>query len=97
MEEIEERGGRFLVWEKKGWWVPLEDRNVIRNKVATSLRGYNKQRKTDEVRQYSTISTSAFRGQSDSEKRRKFSDIASDSSEDEPYGNISEHELVLEL
>lgn len=70
VEEIEERGGRFLVWENKGWWVPLEDRNETRNKVAASLRGYNKQRKIDEVRQYSTISTSA--GQSDSEKRRKF-------------------------
>ena len=73
LEEVEAKGGRFLVWEKKGWWVPLEDRNEIRNKVATSLRGYNKQRKTDERRQ------------SFSEKRMKFSEVISDeSSEDEP-------------
>ncbi len=80
VEEIEARNGRFLVWEKKGWWVPLEDRSEIRNKVATSLRGYNKQRQTEESRQYSKSSTYAFRGQSVSEKRLKLSEVSDDSS-----------------
>ena len=84
VEEIEARNGRFLVWEKKGWWVPLKDRNEIRNKVATSLRGYNKQRKTEESRQYSKSSTYAFRGQSVSEKRVKLSELSDDSSYNEP-------------
>jgi len=63
VEEIESREGRFLVWDKRGWWVPLVDRTEIRNKVAISLRGYNKQRKADDNRQYFKSSTHAFEGQ----------------------------------
>lgn len=68
--EIESRGGLFLVWDKRGWWVPLEDRTEIRNKVAISLRGYNKQRKADENRQSLVSSTHVFEGH-DGRKRIK--------------------------
>lgn len=70
VEEIETKDGRFLVWDKRGWWTPLTDRTEIRNKVAISLRGYNKQRKADENRQYFKSSTTAFEGQ-DGKKRAK--------------------------
>lgn len=71
--EIESVGGRFLVWDKKGWWIPLDDRGEIRNKVATSLRGYNKQRKGEDNRQYYKSSTRLFQGQ-DGSKRMKLSE-----------------------
>ncbi len=71
--EIESVGGRFLVWDKKGWWIQLDDRGEIRNKVATSLRGYNKQRKCEDNRQNYKSSTILFQGQ-DGSKRRKLSD-----------------------
>jgi len=70
VEEIEKKDGRFLVWDKRGWWTPLTDRAEIRNKVAISLRGYNKQRKADDNRQYFKSSTTAFEGQ-DGKKRAK--------------------------
>jgi len=70
VEEIESRGGLFLVWDKRGWWIPLEDRTEIRNKVAISLRGYNKQRKADENRQSVVCSTHVFESQ-DGRKRIK--------------------------
>lgn len=71
VEEIETRKGRFLVWDKQGWWVVLEDRAEIRNKVAISLRGYNKQRKAEENRQHFKSSTHAFERQDGTSKRRK--------------------------
>ncbi len=78
VEEIESGGGRFLVWEKKGWWVPLYDRAEIRNKVATSLRGYNKQRRAEHNRQCFKSSTALFQGQDG--KRLKVSRLDEESS-----------------
>jgi len=43
VEEIEDRNGRFLKWDKKqGFWVCLEDRSDIRTKVASSFRDFQK-------------------------------------------------------
>jgi hypothetical protein len=78
VEEIESREGKFLVWDERGWWIPLEDRTEIRNKVAISLRVYNKQRKADENRQYFSSSTSVFEGH-DGNKRLKMTSSGSDS------------------
>ena len=91
VEEIESQNGRFLVWSKKGWWVPLEDRGEIRNKVATSLRGYNKQRKAKDNRQnVETRGNYAFRDQSETGKRIKLTSICSrDDSSDEDHSSCS--------
>lgn len=72
--EIESRKGRFLVWDKRGWWVPLEDRTEIRNKVAISLRGYNKQREADANRQSFKSSTHAFTRQNGGKRMKRMSD-----------------------
>jgi hypothetical protein len=81
--EIESRGGLFLVWDKRGWWIPLEDRTEIRNKVAISLRGYNKQRKADENRQSFLSSTHVFVSQ-DGRKRIKRVPNGDDSDDSRP-------------
>lgn len=40
--EVEKLGGRFLTWDRRGFWIQLSDRSEIRLKVATSLRDFNK-------------------------------------------------------
>jgi hypothetical protein len=42
VEEVEKKGGRFLTWDSRGWWVQIKDRNVIRGKVALAFRNHNK-------------------------------------------------------
>lgn len=42
VREVENNHGRFLTWDRRGFWVQLRDRSEIRLKVATSLRDFNK-------------------------------------------------------
>ncbi|KAG7348413.1 hypothetical protein IV203_017118 [Nitzschia inconspicua] len=42
VEEVEQKGGRFLIRDSRGWWVQIKDRNVIRGKVALAFRNHNK-------------------------------------------------------
>lgn len=46
MEEIQDRQGRFLMWNpKRKCWNVCEDSSVIRKKIASALKQYNRQRK----------------------------------------------------
>jgi len=40
--EIERRGGRFLKWDTRGWWTPMEDRSEIRYKIPTCFRDFSR-------------------------------------------------------
>merc|ERR1740117_2337742 len=75
VEEIESKHGKFLNWEKDGgWWVPIQDRNEIRSKVAISFRDYNKQRRAVNHTNQQTIKSSTFafiRQDGSKNKRRK--------------------------
>lgn len=42
VEEVERNGGRFLTRDKRGWWVQINDRSVIRGKVALAFRNHTK-------------------------------------------------------
>ena len=42
VEEVEQRGGRFLVECKEGFWVQLQDRNAIREKISNAIRDIRK-------------------------------------------------------
>jgi predicted MPP superfamily phosphohydrolase len=42
IEDVEKQGGRFLVWDNRGWWVELKDRSAIRSKVAVSMKDHSK-------------------------------------------------------
>ena len=42
VEEVEKKGGRFLAWDSRGWWVKINDRNVIRGKIALAFRNHSK-------------------------------------------------------
>lgn len=61
MAEVERRKGRFLSWDKSGWWVEFNDRTEVRHKVATSLRDFNKKARAANNRQNTHSSTSKFR------------------------------------
>mmetsp|Transcript_17433 Transcript_17433/g.32206 ORF Transcript_17433/g.32206 Transcript_17433/m.32206 type:complete len:310 (-) Transcript_17433:200-1129(-) len=52
--------GRFLEWDKRGWWMVIEDRAQMRAKVATSLRDFKKQVKAVQNRQTLVNSTFEF-------------------------------------
>jgi len=60
MEEVEKKNGRFLYWERSGWWVEFRDRTESRLKVATSMRDFNKNIRAAENCQKSQSSTRMF-------------------------------------
>lgn len=86
VEEIEARDGKFLTWEKRGWWIVLEDRTEIRSKVAISFRDYNKQQRALANEQSTKSSTFAFERQDG--KRRKRNNSGEYSSNDNQCGNL---------
>ena len=71
VEEIENSNGKFLKWDKRGWWIPIHDRNEIRSKIAISFRDYNKRRRADLNQQLIKSSTYAFKRQ-DGKRRMGF-------------------------
>lgn len=68
MEEVVSRNGRFLYWEKPGWWVKIGSRVEARRKVATALRDFNKNLRAAENRQKTQSSTHIF---SEESRKRK--------------------------
>jgi len=70
IKKVEANNGRFLYWDKSGWWVEFRDRSEIRHKVATSLRDFNKQMRAKENLRTTKSSTLAFQGQ-DGKKRKR--------------------------
>ena len=50
VEEIESKKGRFLAYDKRGWWIQLKERAEIRKKVAISFRNFNSQCKVAQKR-----------------------------------------------
>ena len=89
VQEIESKGGRFLGWDKRGWWVVLEERSEIRSKVAISLRDYNKQQKAIANEQVCKSFTYVFK-QLDSAKRRKQGNMCDCDSSDEGVPHFRE-------
>ncbi len=79
MAEVERRNGRFLSWDKSGWWVEFDDRTEVRHKVATSLRDFNKKARAANNRQNIHSSTSQFRGQVSKKQKREHSSDSDDS------------------
>jgi hypothetical protein len=73
VEDVESRGGRFLVWEKRGYWKPITDRGQIRSKVAVSLKEHKKRVLAQKNLQISTSSTYQFERQ-DGKKRKRADD-----------------------
>lgn len=58
VEEIESRNGRFLIWDKRGWWFEVKERVEVRKKVAIALRNFNSQhKKAQQKRQFCESST----------------------------------------
>lgn len=70
IEEIERKNGRFLNWDNRGWWTELTDRNVIRSKVAASLKMHKKRILAQNNRQSNVSSTFEFERQ-DLRKRKR--------------------------
>eukprot|EP00529_Nitzschia_sp_RCC80_P027803 CAMPEP_0113516794 /NCGR_PEP_ID=MMETSP0014_2-20120614/41818_1 /TAXON_ID=2857 /ORGANISM="Nitzschia sp." /LENGTH=258 /DNA_ID=CAMNT_0000413753 /DNA_START=994 /DNA_END=1770 /DNA_ORIENTATION=- /assembly_acc=CAM_ASM_000159 len=64
VEEIERRGGRFLVECKEGYWVNLQDKRAIREKISSSTRDIREiSSQIESVVQMSNSSTSKFLNQ----------------------------------
>jgi hypothetical protein len=70
VEAVEKRGGRFLVWDNRGWWVELTDRTVIRSKVAVSMKDHSKRIQAFRNVQSTASSTYQFERQ-DNRKRKR--------------------------
>lgn len=70
VEDIESRGGRFLVWDKRGWWKVATDRAQIRSKIGVSLKEHKKRVIAKKNVQYSASSTYQFERQDGGKRKR---------------------------
>lgn len=70
VEDIENRGGRFLVWDKRGWWTKTTDRSQIRSKIAVSLKEHKKRVVAYKNVQHTTSSTYQFERQDGGKRKR---------------------------
>lgn len=77
VEEIENKGGRFLLWDKRGWWAPFKNRNDIRSKVAVTLKDHTRRVMARSNLTDNTSSTLKFERQ-DGKKRKRDSISPSD-------------------
>jgi hypothetical protein len=73
VEAVESKGGRFLVWDKGGWWTELKDRAQIRTKVAVSMKDHSKRMQALHNVQSTYSSTYQFERQ-DWRKRKRDED-----------------------
>ena len=72
VEDVERRAGRFFVWStKQTCWVEMTDRSEIRQKVAMSIRDFNRESKAVEKRQSNKSSTLAFERQDGNKRKRE--------------------------
>lgn len=72
VEIVERRKGRFFKWStEQSCWLQLVDRSEIRQKVAMSIRDFNKQAKATQNRQSTKSSTSLFQVDYDNKKKKK--------------------------
>jgi hypothetical protein len=70
VEDVERRGGRFLVWDKRGWWKVTTDRAQIRSKVAGSLKEHKRRMIAKKNVQYNSSGTYQFERQDGGKRKR---------------------------
>lgn len=70
VEEVENMGGRFLLWDKRGWWTPFVDRKEIRSKVAVTLKDHTRRVMARQNVTNTSSSTLKFERQ-DGKKRKR--------------------------
>jgi hypothetical protein len=70
VQMVEAKGGRFLMWNKGGWWTVMDDKNEIRVKVASAIKEYAKRVKANQNQQANASSTYKF-GVQDMRKRKR--------------------------
>jgi hypothetical protein len=73
VRDVESRGGRFLAWDKRGWWTVITDRSQIRSKVAVSLKEHKKRVQAQKNIQVMASATYQFERQ-DGKKRKRLED-----------------------
>ena len=71
VEEVENKGGRFLIWDNNGCWNEMKDRAQIRMKVAGAMKDHKRRLKARKNLQVSHSSTYEFERQDNMNKKRK--------------------------
>lgn len=69
VDEVERKGGRFLVWDNRGWWVQLTDRAQIRSKVAVSMKDHTK--RIEALKKQHQVESSTFQFERQDMRKRK--------------------------
>jgi hypothetical protein len=72
VEAVEQKGGRFLVWNNGGWWVELKDRAQVRAKVAVSMKDHSK--RIQALRNVQATSCSTYQFERQDWRKRKRND-----------------------
>lgn len=78
IQEVERKGGRFLVWDNNGCWREMTDRMQIRTKVAGALKDHKRRLKARSNLAVSQSSTFEFERQDNRSKKRKVDVNSSD-------------------
>ena len=74
IEAVESKGGRFLVWNNRGYWNELKDRAQVRAKVAVSIKDHSK--RIQAMRNIQTPRCSTFQFERQDLRKRKRMDSA---------------------
>mmetsp|Transcript_930 Transcript_930/g.1986 ORF Transcript_930/g.1986 Transcript_930/m.1986 type:complete len:523 (-) Transcript_930:471-2039(-) len=69
--EVENKNGRFLVWDNHGCWREMTNRNQIRTKVAGALKDHKRRLKARQNLTTNNSSTFKFEDQDNANKKRK--------------------------
>ena len=71
IKEVENKNGRFLVWDNNGCWREMTDRTQIRTKVAGALKDHKRRLKARSNIRHNYSSTFEFERQDNKNKKRK--------------------------
>ena len=71
IKEVENRNGRFLVWDDNGCWREIVDRTQVRTKVAGALKDHKRRLKARSNLRHNHSSTFEFERQDNRSKKRK--------------------------
>lgn len=79
IEDIKRKNGRFLQWDKRGWWTEIQGKSNIHSRVAVSVRDFKSKLVAKKNRQNFESGTSVFKNQDG--KRRKIARLCGNDSD----------------
>jgi len=71
IQEVESKGGKFLKWDKRGYWIEIADRMHVHTKVALSIRDFKYKSKMQQSNRQNNESYTYLFCQEGSKRKRE--------------------------